>query len=123
MQVPFEHLDHPEEWKNRQKLITSLRAPMPPLHRWNFTVVSEESNCGTVGCAFWFCEKLFPENDNYGALLGLSEEVESNIFGVYSLSFEIDPFYKVQKNFVTPQMVADALEAAPFFLEEEGEEK
>ena len=79
-------------------------------------LVEAEDECGTYGCAYFFCTRLWPEADNdYGPVFGLAIKHEEAVFGVGSLASDgTDRMYGVERRNVTPAMVADKLLAAPY---------
>lgn len=116
----------------RKTLAAKLREPMVNFH-WNFGTILEKwmnlenpHQCGTKGCAIGYAALMWPTE------FGLQEYVEktkgvkcwdfymrdedmAEFFGMTKVDVE-EIFYKanfygVDENSVTPQMVADALDA------------
>lgn len=97
--------------ENRRKLIALLRAPMPEGFEWDFTTVSLERHCGTVGCAIGLAHYALglKSTDDYA----VAEFFYMSYEEVGSIFYDIGSPYKVSMEKITPAMVADALEALP----------
>jgi hypothetical protein len=105
---------------NRARLIAALRAPLPEGFKWDFSVLLETTECGSAGCALGLAATIWPryaemllgwdtnaERATFFGLLGW-REVDRIFFGGYN------GYSKISIHEVTPGMVADSLEAAPY---------
>jgi hypothetical protein len=112
----------------RTQLITLLRNYQESLpgFKWDFSVVREEFECGTRGCAMGIASLLWPEvisgteqfgrrttsfvvnSEKIAELFGMTYEQVRKIFFNDNRSEE---FYNPNNGPVTPAMVADALES------------
>lgn len=122
----------PEQQDNFDRLVNALRAEMPPDFRWSFAINYERSGCGAVGCAMGMAAHLgmidehSPYTEAVAKAIGIDEDDADTIFApatgllVYGCGY----------SGITPQMVADKLEAlreisfySEFIDDEEDEEE
>jgi hypothetical protein len=113
--MPFDGKLYPQV-EARARLVRALREPMPSDFEWYFGVAFTDvcSPCGTTGCAMGLAYMLgiveIPCVEAMKSSLGLSKYDTTMIFLTRSF-YGVDDFCDV-----TPAMVADALEQAPFVL-------
>lgn len=113
--MPFDSV--PQKARDRgYQLVWALRQELPQNFQWNFDVCKAKTDCGFAGCALGLADIIWPkleiiEYNVYGSMFdaekvaeifGISEEAASYIFD------EISNYYT---DHITPQQVADALEA------------
>lgn len=110
----------PSQRDARKRLIAALRAEMPPRFEWNFELVYEEENCGAFGCGIGLAKRIglidYAGLANCAEALGLAFDDAKQIFMPTDYWNEekgerVTNDYEVPWIDVTPQMVADALEA------------
>ena len=101
-------------------MIEALRAEMPERFKWDFETSFECRGCGYVGCAMGLAHQIGivpkpPRNTTYPDLmseaLGLRYSEVRRIFVPYESVDGRCEGYGVSYEQVTPQMVADKLEA------------
>lgn len=102
-------------------LATALEAPMPKGFAWDYTVIHERRDCGTVGCAIGLANRIWPlanlvptcdfrwglarSLDNVCAFFGITRETAGAIFADPSTYGDGE----LQWEEIEPQMVAQAL--------------
>jgi hypothetical protein len=105
--MPFDGTETPA--LRRARLIEVLRSPMPNTWKWDFGVTEEEHECGTAGCALGLARQLWPEMNDFHAI----RDREAAFFGItkdQAFSVFFGPYRGCFAS-VTPEMVADRLEA------------
>lgn len=104
-----------QQLANRKRLIEALRAEMPAGFKWDFATNLRHTTCGSVGCAIGLAKILgMIENPYIGSMayaLGIDRFDAKWTFAPNDDGIDILPGYGVPWEQVTPQMVADKLEA------------
>lgn len=116
--MPFDGIDaHPA--LNRTRLIHALRAQLPKNFRWEFGEfeLRNDVGCGTAGCAMGLAKFIGIVGDadveTVCAAIGIPPRAGYRIFWPGHMDEETFGPYGAEHDYdsVTPQMVADALEA------------
>lgn len=110
-----------QQLANRKRLIEALRAPqMPKGFTWDFGFFGARVGCGTVGCAVGLAKEIgltsFVSLSKTADVVGLDYVDAAAVFSpredIRYDDRHIARGYGVPWEQVTPQMVADKLEAA-----------
>lgn len=92
-------------------LVAALRTPLPPTFEWDMGTVLENTDCGSVGCAYGLAVfmGLASNADLGGRQLGLSHpEYRALFFPEPELL--MDQGYPGDYDFITPAIQADRIE-------------
>lgn len=115
--------------ERRRVLVAALRRPMPEGFGWNFDTLFRSygndgndlpEGCGSVGCALGLASLLWPEEAEtlpYGGdsdvadFFGITSQDVDQVFYNGPIASGVRPYTSDNGHDITPQMVADALEA------------
>lgn len=104
-----------QQLANRKRLIEALRAEMPAHFKWDFGEIYRVRSCGAVGCAVGLSRVLgiitSKSIDDLVGAIGIPFMNGIELFAPGSCDGDIVTGYGVPWEQVTPQMVADKLEA------------